>query len=235
MAGHETFEVADHDFTKFSIVPSVSFIVQIPETMESSWYDGLVHVGYKDAVLEHSTALRHASELYSILLKQIENKSILFLYPDGGPDHQLTFFSVQLSLIALFLNLDLDLLVVGRTAPNHSWKNPVERIMSIINLGLQCVGMMRSKGSEEFEKAIKTANGVNALREADWYGNEMKSSLRPAVQLLNSITSRLELHGKPFSVFESADSNEIDPFWEVLHQVDCTLEKSETSKSVLSN
>ena len=28
VAGHETFEVADHDFTKFSIVPSVSFIVQ---------------------------------------------------------------------------------------------------------------------------------------------------------------------------------------------------------------
>ena len=62
----------------------------------------------------------------------------------------------------------------------------------------------------------------------------MKSYLRPAVPLLNSITSRLELHGKPFSVFESADSNEIDAFWEVLHQVDCILEKSETSKSVLS-
>ena len=44
VAGHETFEVADHDFTKFSVVPSVSFIVQIPEAMEFSWYDGLVHV-----------------------------------------------------------------------------------------------------------------------------------------------------------------------------------------------
>ena len=35
-------------------------------------------------------------------------------------------------------------------------------------------------------------------------------------------------------MFESADSNEIDAFGEVLHQVDCTLEKSKTSKSVLS-
>ena len=33
-------------------------------------------------------------------------------------------------MIALFLNLNLDILVVGRTAPNNSWKNPVERIMS---------------------------------------------------------------------------------------------------------
>ena len=160
----------------------------------------MVYVGYKDAVLEHSTAIRHVSELYSIILKQIENKSILFLYTDGGPDHRLTFFSVQLLLIALFLNLDLDLLAVGRTAPNHSWRNPVERIMSIIRLSLQCVGMRRSKGSEDFKKAIQNANSVNALREAvkDRYGNKIKSSLRPAVQLLNSMTSRLELHRKPF-------------------------------------
>jgi len=73
---------------------------------------------------------------------KIGNKSVLFVYTDGGPDHRLTFFAVQLALVALFLNLNLDLLVVGRTAPNHSWRNPVERLMSVINLGLQCVGMM---------------------------------------------------------------------------------------------
>ena len=44
----------------------------------------------------------------------------LFIYSDGGPDHRLTYVSVQLSLIALFLNLDLDLLVAARTAPSHS-------------------------------------------------------------------------------------------------------------------
>lgn len=99
-------------------------------------------MGYKDAVFEPSSALRHSTELYSILIPKIGNKSVLFVYTDGGPDHRLTFFSVQLTLVALFLNLNLDLLVVGRTAPNHSWRNPVERIMSVINLGLQCVGMM---------------------------------------------------------------------------------------------
>ena len=36
VAGNETFKVAYRDFTKFSIVPSVSFIVKIPETKESS-------------------------------------------------------------------------------------------------------------------------------------------------------------------------------------------------------
>jgi len=56
-------------------------------------------------------------------------------------------------MVALFLNLDV--LVVCRAAPHNSWKNPVEQIMTVINLGLQCVGMMRQEGSSEFEKSLK--------------------------------------------------------------------------------
>jgi len=33
---------------------------------------------------------------------------------------------VQLSLIALFKNLNLDMLITCRAAPGHSWRNPVE-------------------------------------------------------------------------------------------------------------
>ena len=47
--------------------------------------------------------------------------NILFVYSDGGPDHRLTFLNVKLSLIALFMNLDLDVLIAGRTAPSYSW------------------------------------------------------------------------------------------------------------------
>ena len=54
---NETFEVGDHDFTKFSVVPSVSFVIKIPETVEGSWYEGEVHVGYNDAVFQPSSAL----------------------------------------------------------------------------------------------------------------------------------------------------------------------------------
>ena len=68
--------------------------------------------------------------------------------------------SVQLTLIALFLNLNLDFLVACRTAPNHSWKNPVERVMSLLNIGLQCVGIMRSKISDETEEKIKNCNSL---------------------------------------------------------------------------
>ena len=79
---------------------------------------------------------------------------MLLIYTDGGPDHRCTYMSVKLAYISLFLNLDLDVLVALRTAPSNSWANPVERIMSIVNTGLQGIGLMRHKMSEVFEKAI---------------------------------------------------------------------------------
>ena len=97
---NETFEVSDHDFCKFSIIPSVSFVLDIPEEFDQSWYRGTVHIGYKDAVLEPSSALRHVTELCSILEKQTTNP-VLFIYTDGGPNHRLTYFS-SFKLLASF-------------------------------------------------------------------------------------------------------------------------------------
>ena len=65
--------------------------------------------------------------------------------------------SVKLALIALFRHLNLDFLISLRTAPSNSWANPVERVMSIVNIGLQGIGVMRRKMSDEFEKAIGTS------------------------------------------------------------------------------
>ena len=81
---------------------------------------GDVFIGLKDAAFEHLTPLQHASEIYNILQSVSFNKSVLFIYSDGGCDHRLTFISVQLSLICLFLKLDLGYLCAGRTAPYHS-------------------------------------------------------------------------------------------------------------------
>ena len=75
---NETIEVSDHDFCKFSIVPSVSFVLDIPEEFDQSWYRGTVHIGYKDAVLERSSALCHVIELCSVLQKQTTNP-VLFI------------------------------------------------------------------------------------------------------------------------------------------------------------
>lgn len=80
-----------------------------------------VYVRIKEAVVEHSTAIRYNCEVIQILQSLLFSKPILFLYSDGGPDHCLAFVSVKLSMICLFLRLDLDCLCAGRTAPYHSW------------------------------------------------------------------------------------------------------------------
>ena len=153
-----TFEVGDHDFTKFSIVPSVAMIVDIPNDIHESWYQSQVMVGFKNAAFEASSPIRHATELSHVLSRNDElRKPVLFVYSDGGPDHRLTYASVQLSLIAV---LDLDFLCAARTAPAHSWRNPVERVMSTLNLGLQCVGLMREKGDDEFEAEAKKCTSL---------------------------------------------------------------------------
>ena len=81
------------------------------------------------------------TELHEILkMSDAGSVPILFLYSDGGLEHQVTFILIQISLICLLFNMDLDYLCAVRTALYHSGHNPVEPIMSVVNLGLQSVG-----------------------------------------------------------------------------------------------
>ena len=61
---------------------------------------------------------------------------MVFLYTDGGSDHRATYLSVKLTMISLFRYLNLDYLCAARTAPYHSFRNPAERVMSVLNLGV---------------------------------------------------------------------------------------------------
>lgn len=66
-ASGKKYAVADHDFIKFSIIPSVTVICDIPEGADQSFYCGQVLVGLKDSKLEPSGPLRHCTELSKIL------------------------------------------------------------------------------------------------------------------------------------------------------------------------
>ena len=87
------------------------------------------------------------------------------IYSDSGPDHRLIYHSVQLSLISVFVNLDLDILIAVRTAPGHSWANPVERLMSLLNLSYQNVANSRGFCSADTEKKLKKCTGMADIRK----------------------------------------------------------------------
>ena len=57
VAVNDSLQAGDHDFTKFGIIPSVSFCIDIPDSIEESWYTGDVFVGVKDSVFPNSLCL----------------------------------------------------------------------------------------------------------------------------------------------------------------------------------
>ena len=79
-------------------------------------------------------------------------KSVLFVISDGGPDHRLSYGTVQMSLLALFIRQNLDLLIAIRTCPYLSWTNLAKRVMSILNLALQHVSLVRKAMDEELRR-----------------------------------------------------------------------------------
>ena len=93
---------SDHDFTKFSIIPSVVLVCDIPDEVSGSWYTGDVMVMFREGAFEPSSPVRHSSELGNIVDDRMRDKPVLFIYSDGGPDHRVTYISVKLALIALF-------------------------------------------------------------------------------------------------------------------------------------
>lgn len=82
--------------------------------------------------------------------------------------------------------------------------------MSIVNLGLQCVGIMRKQVGEEFEKKISNCKNLRDLRAACCdCKDEIVETLSPVKELLSTILKHLQLKGTNFQVFNSASPSEI--------------------------
>ena len=125
MADGPSPSALDHDFHVLGVVPSVTFAVDIPESSQDSFYHGKAFVCLKNKVTQPSSVLRHATETSHLLQSPVfgntvASKPILVTVSDGGPDHRITFVSVQLLMICLFMTLYLDMLVVARTSPYQS-------------------------------------------------------------------------------------------------------------------
>ena len=172
------------------------------------------------------------AELSAILEFLSCDKKILMINTEGGPDHRVTYSSVQVALISAFLKLDLDfLLCAARTASCQSWRNPVEHIMSTRNLGLQTVGLMKSEGSEDFQDVNKCNSLKNlqemACRKPDFISN-VSDSIPQTKVLLSQIFPRLKLKDENFVVWNAASTAMIEAMWSLLQNVEPTLSSNDT-------
>ena len=201
-----------------------------------SSYHGKVFVGLKSSAFQSSSPIRHATELCKTLESESSDVNpILLLYTDGGPDHRSNYPSVQISMISLFLHLDLDFLCAIRTPPYNSWKNPAERVMSLLNLALQGAGIARRETN--FEDQLKACSNTKQIRllaaQVPGLKEAVIDSLEAPKSLLCSLFTRLKLKEEPLRVFHASSDLEIDDLWKEIHKVDETLGREDTTVKLL--
>lgn len=147
---------------------------------------------------------------------------ILCIMTDGGPDYRVTCETVKLSLVQLFINLNLDMLDAIRTAPNHSWMNLAERCMSILNLALQHVALARNEMESEFEVDVKHKTTLGAIRNManvkPGFKDAYKESIGDTINLVNSRFKRIKLK-ESLEVYTGVLDEDIMAGLEVVSQV----------------
>lgn len=139
-----TLSALDHDMTKSSLTPSVFLDCDLPHKVDSSFVRGQVTNIINDSVFEQSSPFRHAAAIVKLLRPKEVVPPVFLKFTDGGTDQRNTLEEVKCASICIFRELNLDMLILGRCAPGHSYINPAERVMSILNLGVQNVALERS-------------------------------------------------------------------------------------------
>ena len=198
-------------------------LCEIPDDINTSIYRGDVRVCLKGAVFQASSQFRHVAELSQILKRRGEVPPIIFLHTDEGPDHRLTYYSVKCTLICLFIERDLDFLVAARTPPGHSWTNPVERVMPLLNLAIQSVAMSRMP-TEQMEGPLRSCNSTADIGKVAATQPALKhawgQSLKPVIDILNRRFERLSLKGRPVCTEKHAEDSEIDVVTHHIYRID---------------
>lgn len=220
----------DHDFHVAGITPSVVFLSSIPSSIDDTFFNGDVCVITKDKAFQPSSPMRHARELECVIRDKFGDTypPILFMYSDGGPDHRLTFGSVQVSLVCLFLRLNLAMIVAVRCAPHQSWTNLAERCMSILNLALQNVALHREPMAENLEKCASDVSTLSDLRGLQSTKPDFKDaylrSMQPVIDLLNGRFARMKLKESPLSTYTGASESDIQEMFNEVLLIDSTLQ-----------
>lgn len=108
--------------------------------------------------------------------------------------------------------------------------------MSILNLGLQSVGLMREQGSEQAEQGLKNCNNLTQIRAAvannSNLAGEISDSIEPVKILLSDIFQRLHLKDKAVKVSPSATQTRME---ELNKNLDAIEEVSLTEKNTEVN
>ena len=166
---------------------------EIPNSPFDTLFTDDVQVVLKDKIFHPSNAFRYGTvttrlvrDMYSID-NVVADMPIMIHYTDGGSCHRTTYGSFQLSSIAQFILLDLDLFITARTAPMESWANLAERFNSLLNMGLHHVALNRTpmtNNLEDHKRRISCIHDARRFSErSHGFRDSMKASVQPVLNL----------------------------------------------------
>ena len=208
--------------------PSVTVLCDVPVNIDSSFCWGQVLVGLNNVITEPSSSMRHSAKLYKLFAERNIESPVMLIYTDGGPDHNTTCLLVELGIIALLLQHNLGMIEAVKTTPYHYWKNPRERVNSILNLGLQADGLMRSTMEEKYKKVIFSCSSVQDVWKQFEESAGLKEALQDSVQsikiLVHSLFSRLKVKDKPMLSYAFVSDHEVEAFADILCDIEPDLE-----------
>ncbi|KAK6174900.1 hypothetical protein SNE40_013462 [Patella caerulea] len=151
---------------------------------------------------------------------------------DGGTDQGKTSESVKCSAICICEELNLDMYIAARCAPGNSWINSTERIMSILNLGLQNCAMERENDASN---AIKSCNSMNQIRDVVSKKPELldiwQDVINPVKHIVRSRFERLSLKNEPIQTIYPATEVAISNLQQHLRQLFPDLDVTDLVKS----
>ena len=108
--------------------------------------------------------------------------------------------------------------------------------MSVINLGLQCVGLARKEMTDDDEQLLEKAGNMKGIRAIAAKHPEFREAVidsvaRPKI-CLTQVLSRLKLKDDGFSVFNAATQEAMDQCLTALKEVDDTIENTSITKKL---
>jgi hypothetical protein len=240
----------DHGVGALSkITPSMTLIHDPPSKVDGSWYRGQLICTLKEALSQPSTAMRHATELCTAIEKHVDLHmgelaasfngtfpQILVVGSDGGGDHNTTFMSVMLAHLATFIKEDSEMVLARRAAPYNSYTQVLERCMTIMNMAWQGLSSARcGLPDDTLEKICAGAKSAKDIRQMCFENAEFQRLYRdshaPAMEMLNTFASEMELKGVPLITQDAAADSDIAGMLKHLQVIDSTITQLVLSKA----
>lgn len=106
--------------------------------------------------------------------------------------------------------------------------------MSVLYLGLQSVGLARAVMDDDMETAVASCSSVAEIRrmagQKEGLRGALLDSVAPVKALLSTITQRLQLKEKKFTVDTSALPSDIESLWDSLLLIDSIFNLQSSDK-----